>query len=277
MLTHRIFSALVAVPVIILLIWAGQNATAALIAAAAVLGIYEFYRLYVPDETFLKGLGGLTFAAGHRPLLLLGLAGGVLFTVEATLDSTFVLPLIAGAVLVPMMLLVLRPADERQPAEWAWTTIGMLLIGWTLSHGVLLRSAEQGREWVLTVVILTFAIDTTAYVVGRAIGRHRLAPSISPGKTWEGAVAGIIAGAGAAVAITKGFDIDIRIWQAVVLGLLVSVFAQIGDLAESMLKRAAGAKDAGQLIPGHGGILDRLDSLIPAVVVVYYFSQYVER
>lgn len=276
MLKHRISSALVAVPIIILLIWAGQNTTAALVAAVALLGIAEFYHLYVPDETFLKGLGGLNLFGGHRPLLILGLAGGVLFTVEATLDNDFVFPLIAGAILVPMMILVLRPADERRPTEWAWTTIGMLLIGWTLSHAVILRGMEQGREWVLTIVILTFAIDTAAYIAGKTFGKRQLAPTISLHKTWEGALIGLLAGAATSVATTKGFGIDIGSWQAVILGLLVGTFAQVGDLAESMLKRSAGAKDSGQIIPGHGGVLDRLDSLIPTVVVVYFFTKFVE-
>ena len=262
-LKRRVLSALVAVPIVILLIWLGVSTTAALVSAAAAVGIYEFYRL--------------SFSAGPRPILLLGVTGGVLFSVDAALESSFTLPLITGAVLVPLLLMALQPAKDRLPVAWAWTMAGLFLVGWTLSHAVLLRGEEDGREWLLTVVILTFAIDAGAYLVGRAVGRRRLAPSISPGKTWEGAVAGLLIGVGAAVAITAGFDLDVRVWQAAVLGLLVGFFAQAGDLAESMVKRAAGAKDASRLIPGHGGLLDRLDSLIPAVVVVYYFLQYVER
>ena len=262
-LLQRVLSAVVAVPIVILLIWLGENTTAALVAAAAAIGIYEFYRL--------------SFGGKPRPLLLLGIAGGVLFSVDAALDSSFTLPLITGAVLGPLLLLALRPAKDRLSSEWAWTVVGVFLIGWTLSHAVLLRGGENGREWLLTIVILTFAIDTGAYLFGRALGRRRLAPSISPGKTWEGAVAALAVGAGAAVAITQGFDLGMRVWQAVVLGLLVGLFAQAGDLAESVVKRQAGAKDAGRMLPGHGGLLDRLDSLIPAVVVLYYFLEYVER
>ena len=260
---RRVLSALVASPIVILLIWLGVSTTAALVSAAVAVGIYEFYRL--------------SFGAGPRPILLLGMTGGVLFSVDAVLESSFTLPLVTGAVLAPLLLLALLPAKDRVPVEWAWTMAGLFLVGWTLSHAVLLRGEEDGREWLLTVVILTFAVDTGAYLVGRAVGRRRLAPTISPGKTWEGAIAGLVVGVGAAVAITAGFDLDIRVWQTVVLGLLVGFFAQAGDLAESMVKRAAGAKDASRLIPGHGGLLDRLDSLIPAVVVVYYFLQYVER
>lgn len=260
MLKQRVLSALVAVPLVVLLIWAGVGATAALVSAAAALGIYEFYRLSYPT--------------GRRPLLLLGMAGGVLFSVDAALESSFTLPLVTGVALAPLLLLAAQPSKDRVPAEWAWTVAGVFLVGWVLSHAVLLRRGEDGREWLLTSVVLTFAIDSGAYFVGQAVGRRRLAPRISPGKTWEGAVAGLVVGAGAAVAITRGFDLDVRVWQALVLGLLVGLFAQAGDLAESLLKRAAGAKDAGRLIPGHGGLLDRLDSLIPAVAVVYYFLEY---
>ena len=139
---------------------------------------------------------------------------------------------------------------------------------------MLLRGETQGREWLLTAVILVFAVDTSAYAVGRLIGRRPMAPNISPGKTWEGATAAFLLSMPAAAAITAGFDLGTSPTQVVMLGMLVAIFAQAGDLVESMIKRIAGAKDAGELIPGHGGILDRLDSLIPGVVVVYYFLIY---
>ena len=262
MLKQRVLSAIAAAPLVILLIWLGVNTTAALVSAAAAVGIFEFYRL--------------SFQPRLRLLPVLGITGGILFSVEAAMDSSFALPLATGAILVPLFALVFLPPKERDPTEWAWTLAGVFLIGWTLRHAVLLRGQEDGREWLLTAVILTFAIDTGAYALGKALGRRKLAPTISPSKTWEGAIGAMLVGAGAAVAITKGFDLDIHVWQSVVLGLLVGFFAQVGDLAESMLKRAADAKDAGSLIPGHGGILDRLDSLIPAIVVVYYFLRYLE-
>ncbi len=262
MLKQRALSAIVAAPPVLLLIWFGVNTTAALVSAVAAVGIFEFYRL--------------SFQPRLRLLPLLGIAGGILFSIEAAMDSSFALPLVTGVVLAPLFALVFLPPKERDPTEWAWTLAGVFLVGWTLRHAVLLRGQEDGREWLLTVVILTFAIDTGAYAIGRVLGRRKLAPTISPGKTWEGAIGAMLVGTGAAVAITKGFDLDIRVWQTAVLGLLVSFFTQLGDLAESMLKRAAGAKDAGSLIPGHGGVLDRLDSLIPAIVVVYYFLKYLE-
>lgn len=262
-LQTRVLSALVAVPVLVALIWLGVNTTAALVAGASAVGIWELYRLSPKGRVLAP--------------LLFGVAAGVLFTVDAALGRSFTSLLITGVVLVPLLGMVLLPQQERAPADWAWMVAGVFLIGWTLSLAVLLRRHPDGREWLLTGLILTFAIDTAAYAVGRMVGRRRLAPSISPGKTWEGSFGAVAAGAGAAIAITAGFGLDIAWWQAMALGLLVSVFSQLGDLAESMVKRAAGAKDAGALVPGHGGMLDRLDSLIPAVAVLYYFLQYLGR
>ncbi len=253
----RVYSGLVGIPALLLFIWLGVPTTAALVSAAAVIGVYEFHRL--------------TIRAGATVMLLLGLTATVLFTVDAVVDFDISGPLITGTVLIPLLLLVFLPAKERFLADWVWTVTGVFFIGWTLSHAVLIRALVEGREWLITLVVLTFAIDTSAYAVGRLLGRRPLAPAISPGKTWEGAIGGMVGGMVAAVATTTAFDLEIGAWSAVVLGLLVAIFAQAGDLAVSLIKRVSGVKDTGGIIPGHGGLLDRLDSLIPATVVLYYF------
>ncbi len=243
--------------------WAGVNTTAALAASAVAIGLFELYHLVQ--------------APLPRTLVALGVAGGALFVIEAAIGASFRPELTAGVVLVPLFVMALSPQRERSPAAWAWVVAGALLMGWTLSLAVLVRDGPQGREWALTLLILTFGVDTGAYLVGRALGRRKLAPSISPGKTWEGAVGGLALGAGASMAAAAGFDLDVQIWQAAMVGLLVAVAAQLGDLAESVLKRAAGAKDAGGIMPGHGGLLDRLDSLIPATAVLYFSLQFLGR
>ncbi len=260
MLIQRLISAGIALPILVLMVWFGTGTTMALVAAASVIGIREFHRLAV--------------RAGATPVLLLATIGGVLFVVNAGTDFDFTMALITGLVLVPLFLLLMLGPRERFLADWAWTLAGVFYVAWTLSHAVLISRHADGREWLLTAALLTFAVDTGAYFVGRLIGRNHLAPSISPGKTWEGAFAGLAAGVGASLVITSGFDLPIGAWKAVVLGLLIALFSQAGDLAESMIKRAAGVKDAGSILPGHGGILDRLDSLIPSVVVLYYFLTY---
>lgn len=212
-----------------------------------------------------------------RPLLVLGLAGAVAFTVDAALGSPFTLPIIAGAVIGPLLVQVTLPKEIRYLTHWAWTTAGLLFIGWFLSLAVTLRAEDQGREWVITVIILAFAVDTAAYAAGRLFGQRQLAPTISPRKTWEGAAVGVLAGAGAGAATKVGFGLDVALWEATLIGLLVGVFGQLGDLVESMLKRAHGSKDSGSLLPGHGGLLDRLDSLIPAICVIYFSLNFMGR
>jgi phosphatidate cytidylyltransferase len=153
---------------------------------------------------------------------------------------------------------------------------GILYVGWLLGYLVALRGFEDGRNWIFLALFATFGSDTAAFFIGRALGRHPLAPRISPAKTWEGAVAGVAG----AILVSLFFILPTPLtlshhlnWaQAIVLGLLVSVFGQLGDLIESLLKRTVGVKDSGKLIPGHGGVLDRMDSIVFAGVVVYYFA-----
>ena len=129
---------------------------------------------------------------------------------------------------------------------------------------------DIGIDWLLFALLTTFAVDTGAYLVGRAVGKHPLAPSISPNKTWEGSVGGFVSAVVVAVALGQVLDLNIDVWQQAVIGAAVGVVAQWGDLLESKLKRIADVKDAGSIIPGHGGLLDRLDSLLFTLPAVYY-------
>ena len=139
-----------------------------------------------------------------------------------------------------------------------------------LLSGLVLRSIDDGLAWLSYAILITFASDTAAYTVGRLFGRHQLAPAISPGKTWEGAAGGVIGAAGASVIFAVILQLDaLPIAAAIPLAVILSMLGQLGDLGESWLKRRAGVKDSGRLLPGHGGILDRLDSLLlilPAVL-----------
>jgi phosphatidate cytidylyltransferase len=155
--------------------------------------------------------------------------------------------------------------------DWAYTAAGAFYMGWTLSLFLVLREETKGFEWVLVVLLGTFATDTGAFFTGRVLGRRPLAPRISPGKTWEGAIGGFLFGAGTVLALTTWLELPISTWEGAALGALVGVSAQAGDLVESMIKRASGVKDSGRLIPGHGGTLDRLDSVVFVIVVVYHF------
>jgi phosphatidate cytidylyltransferase len=168
---------------------------------------------------------------------------------------------------------LIRYPRDRAFTNWAWTMAGILYLGWMLSYWIELRSLEAGRALVFLAMFTTFVNDTSAFFVGRAWGKHTLAPSISAGKTWEGAIGGLLFSILAALIIRVIFTLPFNYWQTALVGFVISIFAQLGDLIESLLKRNTGVKDAGRLIPGHGGILDRLDSLIFTGVVVYYLVE----
>ena len=256
---------MICVPVLLAAVWVGNPWLVIVVALASLLGTFEFYRL--------------SNSAGWNPFSFLGLLFVLLFILNAYFgDERTTMPLISGVVILSLIRLLWCADKEKAFTNWVWSVGGIFYIGWTMSHFVLLRCLEDGRSWVLVVFLVTFASDTSAFFIGRAWGRNRMAPAISPGKTWEGAVGGII-GAMAVMAILHpilGFD-KIGYGVLIILGVLISVFGQLGDLAGSMLKRAAGVKEAGNLIPGHGGILDRMDSLIFTVVVVYYYVAWIVR
>ena len=141
-----------------------------------------------------------------------------------------------------------------------------------LAHGAPLRTLDDSVDWVLTAILVTFATDSASYFVGTTIGRRRLVPIISPSKTWEGALGGIAAGTAAAVGLTVLLDLPIEPRQGAIIGVAASSAAVGGDLLESGFKRLSRVKDSGSIIPGHGGVLDRIDSLAPNLAVVYWMA-----
>lgn len=141
--------------------------------------------------------------------------------------------------------------------------------GVLLAHAPALARLEDGREWVLIAVLGTFAADTGAYAVGSLFGRHKIAPRISPAKSLEGLAGGMLASAGAVAALVAIVDPGMAVWAGALLGLAMGAAGAAGDLLESWFKRRADVKESGRLIPGHGGILDRIDSLAPNLAVVY--------
>jgi phosphatidate cytidylyltransferase len=147
-----------------------------------------------------------------------------------------------------------------------------------MSYFLLMRGGTVGYNsngfwWTVTTLVTVWAFDSSAFLTGLRLGRHKLAPNISPKKTWEGAAGGLVFALIAAAFLTRPLGVA---WYNVIgLGVLVSAAATIGDLAESLLKRDVGVKDSGSLIPGHGGLLDRADSLLFAVMVVYYYAVFI--
>lgn len=270
MLRDRARSAAILIPPLLVALWLGGWAIVLVVGIAVVLGAYEAFRLLTQ--------------AGHASLPSFGI---VLAVVVALGDSVKELSGGSGLLLAALgMVLVgvgaLTRLDPREGlAIFATTTFGALYVGLL---GFVARLTAAGapvdatailgflgpdRGWILALVLVVWAFDTAAYFTGRRFGRHPFMAHISPSKTQEGVVGGLVASAivGALFVALLG-----RPWPAgLVFGLLVGAAAQAGDLAESMLKRAAGAKESGTLIPGHGGILDRVDSFLFAAPVAYFY------
>jgi len=259
MLKKRFLTALWGIPILVAAVWFDQPLPwfTVLVAIWGLLAVFEFYRMGEKAKI--------------APITYFGLLWTLLFIISPQLDNDYITPptLLASAVVLSLIWIVLRQRREGAFIGWAWTLGGILYVGWLLSYFVSLRGLEDGRNWVFLALLVTFASDTAAYFVGRALGRHKLAPRISPGKTWEGTIAGFFG----AIIVSLLFTmlLPISYWQAILLGFLVSLFGQLGDLAESLLKRNMEVKDSGRLLPGHGGFLDRIDSILFAGVVVYYY------
>lgn len=184
-----------------------------------------------------------------------------------------------GALAVAVMALLLWPVlasrTDTALADVGTAVLGVLYAGWLGAHAVLLRDVGDGRDWVLLGLFAVFATDTAAYAVGRVAGRHRMAPRISPQKTWEGGVGGLAGGFVAVIALHSAFDLGAGRWAIVGLAAILPLAAQLGDLAESALKRSMAVKDMGSLLPGHGGVIDRMDSMLFAFPVLYYWVRWV--
>jgi len=235
MLKKRVITALWGIPLLIAAVWFGTPWFTILVAIWGLLAVFEFYNMVAVSKT--------------PPLTYFGLIWTLLFILSPHCRYDFLMPLLlTSAVILSLICLLLLPQKEKAFAGWAWTMAGILYVGWLLSYFVALRGLDAGRDWVFLALFTTFGSDTAAFFAGRALGRHRLAPRISPGKTWEGAIAGIFG----AIIVSLLFTMltPLSYGQAIFLGLLVSVFGQLGDLVESLLKRNMGVKDSGKLIPG---------------------------
>ena len=228
----------------------------------------------------------MALASGHHPLPAPGTVIAVLFIIlpyfMPRYSVSLMIYLTAAALVIPLVwLIILRSQHKNIRGNWLWTIIPVFYLGWTLQHYVKLIDFPHGKEWVLIAMLPTFACDTIAYFIGKKWGKHKLAPTISPNKTWEGAGSGFGAALGTTILFTFIFRKYVSAFSlsyphAVLLGCLTGVYAQLGDLLGSRMKRITGVKDSGSILPGHGGIIDRIGSLIfPGLIIYYYVSCFV--
>lgn len=278
----RVATAVVLIPVVVALVLFAPTAVIALVLAlVTLLALFEYFALgdaighrayrfwtatcalvliYLQwlatnEQVYTLGAGETLHAAGRR---FAGIAPNV--------ADAFFLFVVGVAALT---LWTKRPLVEGLPAAGI-SSSGLLLVAFPLSFAVRLHGLEGvGPELLLFALVIVWVGDTAAYFVGRSIGKHKLAPRLSPQKTWEGAVASLIG----SVLVGLAFSRWIAVPLSHLLGMAAagSVFGQVGDLLESAYKRSAGVKDSGSLLPGHGGILDRIDALILAIPVVWYY------
>ena len=273
---QRSLTALVGTPVLVGAVWLGAPWLTALVLLAGVVSIWEIYRMTpasVGPLPFVLGaawvvalISGAQAANGRDNFLII--SGGVVA---------------AGSFASLLWFTAFYRGSNFNVAGFAagfcYLIGGPLYVGFLLGHALMLseiassgtdQMVEIGRNWLLFAILVTFATDTGAYAVGKTVGRRPMAPSISPNKTWEGSLGGFIAAVAAAMIVGAVFDLGIDLWQQAVIGGVVGVVSQWGDLLVSKLKRIADVKEAGSIIPGHGGLLDRLDSILLALPAVYY-------
>lgn len=264
MLRARVATAAVVIPLLLAIILRGPDALLALVVGVlALLGVAEYAAMAFPARP------------GERALNML--LGTVLVVGMAVAQHA---PNVLGAVLATILMvgliwtLLVRRDFEEGLHDLGLSLVGIFYTGLLLPHFIWLRGLDHGALWVVFVLLVCMAGDTGGYAVGHALGRHKLAPRVSPGKTIEGSI-GIIAASLVAGAAAQLIFLPQRTWtEAVLLSLAMSILGQLGDLSESIMKRTFGVKESGWLFPGHGGVLDRTDSLLFPVTFMYYYLAY---
>ncbi len=255
----RILTSLVAGPLLfILLWWGGRGLFGALVIAGSLLCLYEYFRIAF---------------SGRTTVLIFGLVTGSLPVVAAVWAGTsaIILPSLAFSLLLSGLYFIFTFKKWETAAQNLFLFYaGAAYVGFCLAHIWLLRTLPNGKAWVLFLLLVIFSGDAAAYYVGRAVGKHKLRPDVSSGKTVEGAVGGLaanlLAGLIAWFLLFNHFEPRLLLPAAVIIGIV----GQIGDLVESIVKRSFGVKDSGQILPGHGGVFDRVDAVMLAAPFLYW-------
>lgn len=266
-LARRIVTAIVAVPILLWLLFEGPAiGWLTLLTAAAAISLYEFYEITLSKED-----------VGVKSV---GIALGTLLvpTIYFAPNTDTVIVTVVVAVLAVLFAALFSFGElGRSTALASCGVLGVLYVGVPVACLALLHSdpetgvAELGPQWVLLALAVVWAGDTGAYFSGRFLGRHKLAPRVSPKKTIEGSIGGVAASVGAAFLVVYLTPIELSTQHVLILAIPAAVLGQLGDLFESLIKRASGVKDSGTIIYGHGGMLDRIDGLILAAPYFYFF------
>ncbi|MFK5926462.1 MAG: phosphatidate cytidylyltransferase [Desulfuromusa sp.] len=256
-------TAIIALPLLILLLGCASPAVfSGFLTLVLFLSLIEFNRMGLGSEHRLEQWLAAIIGAAVIPVLFYE-------------NIALIFPLVTGAMLVFSLLFLFRlPLITEVHHRLGWIVLGLVYLPFLLGHLMLLRLLTDGRQWIFMTLIVIMSCDTCAYFVGSKIGKRKLYPAVSPNKSIEGALGGVVGSIFAIMIAKFTFLPIIGVFDAVLVGILLGVMGQLGDLFESLLKRACQVKDSGNMIPGHGGMLDRLDSLLFAFPVVYYIARY---
>lgn len=246
---------------IILIVKGSLALFAAFVSFVAFVGLFEFYRMTLPDR--------------KNEIIPVALAGSFLTPVPL-LAGAYVLPVLTSLVLCAALILLFRFTEIRIAAqEWALLVSGLLYVPLLLSQLILLRAEPYGAYWILLLLAIVMAGDSAAYYIGSSFGRHKLYPAVSPNKSIEGALGGVAGSVAGAFIIKLTIFPQLGAIDCIVTALVLGIPGQLGDLFESLLKRSSGVKDSGTIVPGHGGILDRLDSILFAAPAAWWYAHFI--
>jgi phosphatidate cytidylyltransferase len=276
MLAQRVITAVIGIPIILAVTLIGGPLFTAVVAVILAVAALEYFAATDPEfaEATLAHPNIRRVPPSlldQRPVAWVGAAATALLAVAAASGLDYLTGALAAA-LAALFVVVIASADPREGLrDWTWAVAGIAYIGFLGAHLVLVRDFPDGEEWLLLAVIATFATDTASYGAGKAFGRTHVIPRISPGKTLEGYIGGYLGGILSVFLLKWLLDLDMTYAETALLAAILPLAAMLGDLAESMIKRGGGVKDASVLVPGHGGVLDRLDSVLFTVPLLYYF------
>ena len=271
-LATRALSAIVYAPLLLALAYFGNPWLRVGLLVLGALALWEYIclvrRMGIAVHRITTGIFALSFFLWPYTLHWIGLPHRVIEALLPTFIFTTVVLCSLSALLLP------RSRDRSEVfVGWAMAVAGALYIGWLLGYSVALRDYSQGLLWLILALIVTWAYDTGAYLVGRNIGKRRIFQHLSAGKTLEGTLGGAFIAVMVAALYAQFTPFPLSPIMAGLIGLGAAVVAQLGDLVESLLKRGAEVKESGRLIPGHGGVLDRIDSLLFTGPYMFYAAQ----
>jgi len=263
MSTTRVLSSIALVPLLFIVVWLLPPAYfTGLVVAAAAIGQYELY--------------GMAKARGMAPMTAAGIALGTLVVINFFRP---LYPYLGGPyfwITLCVLTIMIARLFSRRPVEGALediavTLLGVFYVALLFGFSVAIHAGPAGKKWLVFLFLVIWASDTGAYYIGTAFGKHRLYEKISPKKSIEGLIGGMLASMIIAVLCKVWLVPSIGFLESAILGACLAAIGTVGDLVESLIKRSAGVKDSGSLIPGHGGILDRMDSMLFAAPVLFYY------